>query len=66
MALLHPMHLALVALAVLLVFGPRKLPALARGAGEAMRELQQSLHGGPEPEPEAAPASAAPLPDGEG
>ena len=30
MALLHPMHLALVALAVLLVFGPRKLPELAK------------------------------------
>jgi sec-independent protein translocase protein TatA len=56
MALFHPMHLALV---VLLVFGPRKLPELARGVGEALRELQQTLHDGPEPEPGAAPASAA-------
>jgi TatA/E family protein of Tat protein translocase len=60
------MHLALVALAVLLVFGPRRLPELARGVGEAMKELQQTLHDGPEPEPDAAPASAAPLPEGDG
>jgi sec-independent protein translocase protein TatA len=46
MALLHPMHLALVALAVLLVFGPRKLPELAKGVGEAMKELKQTLHAG--------------------
>jgi Sec-independent protein translocase protein TatA len=32
MALLHPMHLALVALVVLLVFGPRKLPGCPLGA----------------------------------
>ena len=44
MALLHPMHLALVALVVLLVFGPRKLPELARGVGEAMKELKNTLH----------------------
>ena len=51
MALLHPMHLALVALVVLLVFGPRKLPELARGVGEAMKELKQTLHSGDQPEP---------------
>jgi sec-independent protein translocase protein TatA len=45
MALLHPMHLALLALVVLLVFGPQKLPELARGIGESMKELKHSLHG---------------------
>jgi sec-independent protein translocase protein TatA len=47
------MHLALVVLVVLLVFGPRKLPELARGVGEAMKELKQSLHAREEPEPGA-------------
>ena len=56
MALLHPMHLALLALVVLLVFGPRKLPELARGVGEAMKELKQTLHGGEAPELDAAAA----------
>ena len=58
MALLHPMHLALVALVALLVFGPRKLPELARGVGEAMKELKQTLHGGAELEAGAAAVSA--------
>jgi sec-independent protein translocase protein TatA len=53
MGALQPLHLALIALAVVLVFGPKKLPELARGAGEAMKELKRTLHGGEEPE--AAP-----------
>jgi sec-independent protein translocase protein TatA len=35
----------LIAIAVLLVFGPRKLPELARGIGESMKELKHGLHG---------------------
>lgn len=45
MGALQPLHLMLVALVVLLVFGPRKLPELARGVGESLKELKQSLHG---------------------
>jgi sec-independent protein translocase protein TatA len=59
-------HLALVALVVLLVFGPRKLPELARGVGEAMRELKNTLHGGEAPDPGAAAARAEPEPDAHG
>jgi TatA/E family protein of Tat protein translocase len=59
MALLHPMHLALVALVVVLVFGPRKLPELAKGVGEAMLELKHTLHSGEGTEPGSAVASAA-------
>jgi sec-independent protein translocase protein TatA len=62
MALLHPTHLALVALVALVVFGPRKLPELARGAGEAWRELNRTLRGGQDAEPDTVRASAAPLP----
>ncbi len=54
MALLHPMHLALLALVVLLIFGPRKLPELARGVGEAMKELKQTQHTDDQPEPSGA------------
>jgi len=66
MALLHPVHLVLIALVVLLVFGPRKLPELAKGIGEAMKELKHTLHGGEAAEPGAAAASAEPRPDGHG
>jgi sec-independent protein translocase protein TatA len=67
MALLHPMHLALLALVVLLVFGPRKLPELARGVGEAMNELKHTLQCGDDPETGAlAPAVADAVSDGKG
>jgi sec-independent protein translocase protein TatA len=66
MALLHPMHLALVALVVLLVFGPRKLPDLAKGVGEAMKELRHSLRGEEAAAPGTAATSAAPLSEGPG
>ena len=45
MGALQPLHLVLIAVAVLLVFGPRKLPELARGIGESMKELKHGLHG---------------------
>jgi sec-independent protein translocase protein TatA len=53
--MLQPLHLALLALVVLLVFGPRKLPELARGVGEAMKELKETLHGGAGSEPPTEP-----------
>jgi sec-independent protein translocase protein TatA len=74
MGALQPIHLILVALIVLLVFGPKKLPELARGVGDSIKELQKSLRGGSEPEPvgslmtsaSAPPANAGgtPLTDG--
>lgn len=56
MGALHPIHLALVVGVVLLVFGPRKLPELARGVGESVKELKRSLHGEAEVEDEEGPA----------
>jgi len=50
MGAFQPLHLALVALAVLLVFGPKKLPELARGMGDAFKELKTSLAGHDEAE----------------
>jgi sec-independent protein translocase protein TatA len=41
---LQPTHLAIVALVAFLVFGPKRLPELARGLGESMREFKRSLH----------------------
>jgi sec-independent protein translocase protein TatA len=41
--LLSPLHLALVLLIVLLVFGARRLPELGRSLGTGMRELKHSL-----------------------
>ena len=45
MGALQPMHLIVVLAIVLLVFGPGKLPDLARGIGESVRELKKATCG---------------------
>lgn len=41
--LLSPGHLALVLVVLVLVFGAKRLPELARSLGTGMRELRSSL-----------------------
>jgi sec-independent protein translocase protein TatA len=50
--LLQPMHLLVIFGIALLVFGPRKLPELGKGLGEAIRGFKNSLSG-----VDAAPAT---------
>jgi sec-independent protein translocase protein TatA len=47
--LLSPLHIALVLLIVLLVFGTRRLPELGRSLGSGMREFKHSLETGERP-----------------
>src|SRR6266571_1165637 len=54
MGALQPFHLLIVAGVILLVFGPKKLPQLAKGIGESIRELKKTLHGVTDSEPVAA------------
>ena len=42
MGALQPMHLIVVLVIVLLIFGPGKLPDLARGVGDGIRELKKA------------------------
>jgi TatA/E family protein of Tat protein translocase len=42
MGALQPMHLIIVLVIVLLVFGPGKLPELGRAVGDGMRELKRA------------------------
>jgi sec-independent protein translocase protein TatA len=44
MELFAPMHLLLVLGIALLVFGPRKLPELGKGLGEAIRGFKTGMH----------------------
>lgn len=48
--LLQPMHLLLIFGIALVVFGPKKLPELGKGLGEAIRGFKKSLHEGPDEE----------------
>ena len=41
--LLQPMHLLLIGVIALLVFGPKRLPEVGKGLGEAIRGFKQSL-----------------------
>jgi sec-independent protein translocase protein TatA len=46
-----PLELLVILAIALIVLGPKKLPEAARSIGRGMRELRESLQGGPEPEP---------------
>ena len=41
--LFQPMHLLIIFVIALLVFGPKKLPELGKGLGEAIRGFKDSL-----------------------
>ena len=43
--LFQPLHLIVIFLIALVVFGPRKLPELGKGLGEAIRGFKKALDG---------------------
>lgn len=75
LAMLSDWHIIVLALLVVLLFGGKKLPEVARGLGEAMREFRKAsrdLHDEPQPTankpatpPAAQPTVAAPQPPSE-
>ena len=42
--LFQPMHLLLIAFIALIVFGPKRLPELGKGMGQAIRGFKDSMH----------------------
>jgi sec-independent protein translocase protein TatA len=44
--LMQPMHLVVILVVALLVFGPKKLPELGKGLGEAIGGFKKGLHEG--------------------
>jgi sec-independent protein translocase protein TatA len=61
---LSPIHWLIVLAVILLLFGGRKIPELAKGLGEGIRNFKEGMSGAahtpPPPPPQAAPAPAAP------
>jgi sec-independent protein translocase protein TatA len=47
-----PIHLIIVLVVVLLLFGARRVPELARGLGEGVREFRKSTQGEGEATPD--------------
>lgn len=62
----NPLHIAVLVGIALIVFGPAKLPDLAKSVGAGIRELKGSIEGGDDQpsqrrEVAAAPVAAAPV-----
>jgi sec-independent protein translocase protein TatA len=55
--LFQPMHLLVILVIAMIVFGPKKLPELGKGLGEGLRGFRDALKG--EPAPPATKDSAA-------
>lgn len=54
MGLLEPQHLVLIAFALLLLFGGKKIPELMRGLGSGIKEFKDAQNGtGPLPDAKA-------------
>jgi sec-independent protein translocase protein TatA len=70
MGLDNPLHIVILVVVLLLVFGARRLPEIGRSLGSGMREFKDSISGESKPPtlppaeqpqpPAATPAAAAP------
>ncbi len=58
-----PIHWLIVLAIILLLFGGRKIPELARGLGEGIRSFKEGMSGGSQPP--APPAQTPPAPAAE-
>lgn len=54
--LFQPMHLLVIAVIAILIFGPRKLPELGKGLGEGLRGFKEGIKGMTESKTENPPA----------
>jgi sec-independent protein translocase protein TatA len=50
-----PMHLLILAVVVLVLFGGKKIPEMMKGLGQGVREFKDGMRGDPQP-PAATPA----------
>jgi sec-independent protein translocase protein TatA len=56
-----PMHLLIIAVVVLVLFGGRKIPEVMRGLGQGVREFKDGMKGDqPNPNPNPNPPTSTP------
>lgn len=56
---LGPMELVIILLIVILLFGGRKIPEIAKGLGKGIRDFKSSMAGNADAEDEAKPIAKA-------
>jgi sec-independent protein translocase protein TatA len=56
-----PMHLLIVAIVILVLFGGRKIPELMRGLGEGVRGFKEGMSGAQTSSTAPPPPAAAPV-----
>jgi sec-independent protein translocase protein TatA len=56
-----PMHLLIVAIVILVLFGGRKIPELMRGLGEGVRGFKEGMSGAQASTTTPPPPAAAPV-----
>lgn len=61
MGLDNPIHILLLLVVVLLIFGAKRLPEIGRSLGDGMRGFKDSLNGGVHHAVSLEPASEAPI-----
>ncbi len=61
----NPLHIVIVVVVLLLVFGPKRLPELGRSLGSGIRAFKDGVTsaGEPDPLPPATPATSDTRPD---
>ena len=57
--LFQPMHLIIIAVIVIFMFGGRKLPELGKGLGEGLRSFKEGMKGVTDDTPETKPGETA-------
>jgi sec-independent protein translocase protein TatA len=55
----NPLHIAILLVVVMLVFGAKKLPEMGRSLGSGLRGFKESVSGEPSPEPAAEELTTA-------
>lgn len=58
--LISPVHIILLLIVALLVFGPKKLPEIGAGLGRSIREFKQAMNNAERP-PEGNPPAEMPM-----
>ena len=62
MGLDNPLHILILLMVVLIVFGAKRLPDIGRSLGEGMRGFKDSIQSHTETHTSLSPATAVPVP----